>query len=108
LLIKFTLTSCFLHKLTLEHIFTVSVYKYNCHVNLLLLSLIYYSFLNTASPQKRSLICNELPSIHPSIYLSIMHYSTWKDDVETFKSYWLHENILGRLQEGRILLTEQV
>jgi hypothetical protein len=35
-----------------------------------------------------------------------MHYSTWKDDVETFKSYWLHENIVGRLQEGRILLTE--
>jgi hypothetical protein len=22
--------------------------------------------------------------------------------------WWLHENILGRLQEGRILLTEQV
>jgi hypothetical protein len=37
-----------------------------------------------------------------------MHYSTWKDDVETFKSYWLHKNILGLLQEGRILLTEQV
>jgi hypothetical protein len=37
-----------------------------------------------------------------------MHCSTWKDDVEKFKSYWLHENILGRLQEGRILLTEQV
>jgi hypothetical protein len=35
-----------------------------------------------------------------------MHYSTWKDDVETFKSYWLHKNIVGRLQEGRILLTE--
>jgi hypothetical protein len=37
-----------------------------------------------------------------------MNYSTWKDDVEKFKSYWLQENILGRLQEGRILLTEQV
>jgi hypothetical protein len=37
-----------------------------------------------------------------------MHYSTWKYDVETFKSYWLHENMLGRLQEERILLTEQV
>jgi hypothetical protein len=31
-----------------------------------------------------------------------MHYSTWKDDVETFKSYWLHKNTLGRLQEGRM------
>jgi hypothetical protein len=29
-------------------------------------------------------------SIYPSIY-----YSTWKDDVETFKSYWLHKNMLG-------------
>jgi hypothetical protein len=66
LLRKFTLPGCLLHKLTLLQILAISVHKYNCHVSLSLLSLIYCSFLITGSPLKRSLICNEL---YLSIYL---------------------------------------
>jgi hypothetical protein len=37
-----------------------------------------------------------------------MHHSLWQNDIETFTSYWLHRNILGNLQEGRIILNDRI
>jgi hypothetical protein len=36
-----------------------------------------------------------------------MHHSIWKHDVETFTNYWLHKDILGRIQDGKIVLNDQ-
>jgi hypothetical protein len=33
-----------------------------------------------------------------------LHHSIWQNDIEAFEHYWLHKNILGRIQEGRITL----
>jgi hypothetical protein len=35
-----------------------------------------------------------------------MHYSLWANDIDTFKSYWLHGNILGKIHDGKIILSE--
>jgi hypothetical protein len=36
-----------------------------------------------------------------------LHHSLWKNDIEAFTSYWLHRNILGKMQDGRIIDTER-
>ncbi|PNF28681.1 hypothetical protein B7P43_G07886 [Cryptotermes secundus] len=33
-----------------------------------------------------------------------MHHSIWKNDVKTFKNYWLHNDILGRITNGQIIV----
>jgi hypothetical protein len=35
-----------------------------------------------------------------------MQYSLWKNDMETFKDYWLHGNILEKIHDGKIILNE--
>jgi hypothetical protein len=37
-----------------------------------------------------------------------MHYNLWANDIDTFKSYWLHGNILGKIHDGkiRVILSE--
>jgi hypothetical protein len=37
-----------------------------------------------------------------------MHHSIWQHDIETFTSYLLHRNIVGKIQEGRIILNYQI
>jgi hypothetical protein len=36
-----------------------------------------------------------------------MHYSLWKNDMKPFKEYWLHGNILGKIQDGKIILNAE-
>jgi hypothetical protein len=36
-----------------------------------------------------------------------MHYSLWKNDMKTFTGYWLHGNIIGKIQNGKIILNEE-
>jgi hypothetical protein len=70
---------------------------------------IYKTYLATNNPHTKPPDYQRMLRIRLLFRLHLeMHYSTRIDDVEKFKSYWLHENILGRLQKGRILLTEQV
>jgi hypothetical protein len=37
-----------------------------------------------------------------------MHYSLWTSYMDTFRGYWLHRNILGKLYDGRNILKEQI
>jgi hypothetical protein len=37
-----------------------------------------------------------------------MHHSIWQHDIGTFTSYWIHRNILGKIQDGRIILNDQI
>jgi hypothetical protein len=37
---------------------------------------------------------------------AVMHYSLWENDIDTFKSCWLHGNILGKIHDGKIILNE--
>jgi hypothetical protein len=81
---------------------------HSCSTNCIYLS-IYKTYLATNNTHTKPPDYQRMLRIRLLFRLNLeMHYSTWKDDVEKFKSYWLHENILGQLQEGRILLTEQV
>jgi hypothetical protein len=34
-----------------------------------------------------------------------LHHSIWQNDIEAFEHYWLQKNILGRIQEGRLTLS---
>jgi hypothetical protein len=36
-----------------------------------------------------------------------MHYSLWKNDMKTFKTYWRHENNIRKIQDGKIILKEE-
>jgi hypothetical protein len=36
-----------------------------------------------------------------------MHYSLWKNDMKTFRDHWMHRNILGKIQDGKIILNEE-
>jgi hypothetical protein len=37
-----------------------------------------------------------------------MHHSLWQNDIETVTSYWLHRNILRKMEDGRIILSDQI
>jgi hypothetical protein len=37
-----------------------------------------------------------------------MHHSIWQHNIETFTGYWLHRHILGKIQEGRIVLNDHI
>jgi hypothetical protein len=37
-----------------------------------------------------------------------MHHSMWKNDMETFQTYWLHNSILGKISSGRIILNDNL
>jgi hypothetical protein len=37
-----------------------------------------------------------------------MHYSLWANDMDTFNSYWLHGNILGKIHDGKIILSDKI
>jgi hypothetical protein len=37
-----------------------------------------------------------------------MHHSIWQHNNEIFTGYWLHRNILGKIQEGRIVLSDHI
>jgi hypothetical protein len=37
-----------------------------------------------------------------------MHYSLWANDIDTLKSYWLHGNILGKIHDGKIILSDKI
>jgi hypothetical protein len=44
---------------------------------------------------------------HMRLYTE-MHCSLWASDMNTFKGYWLHGNILGKTHDGEIMLSEQI
>jgi hypothetical protein len=37
-----------------------------------------------------------------------MHHSLWQNDIETFTNYWLHRNVQGKMQDGKIILNDQI
>jgi hypothetical protein len=37
-----------------------------------------------------------------------MHHRIWQHDIETLTNYWLHRKILGKIQDGRIILNDQI
>jgi hypothetical protein len=37
-----------------------------------------------------------------------MHCSLWANDMDTFKGYWLHGNILGKIHDGKIVLSDEI
>jgi copper homeostasis protein CutC len=37
-----------------------------------------------------------------------MHYSLLANDMDTFKSYWLHGIILGKIHDGKIILSDKI
>jgi hypothetical protein len=37
-----------------------------------------------------------------------MHDSLWANDIDTFKSYWLNRNILGKIHDGKIILSDKI
>jgi exonuclease III len=37
-----------------------------------------------------------------------IHHSIWSNDMEHFRTYWLHANILGKQQDGKIVLNEEL
>jgi hypothetical protein len=37
-----------------------------------------------------------------------MHYSLWANDMDTYRGYWLHGNILGKIHDGKIILSDKI
>jgi hypothetical protein len=37
-----------------------------------------------------------------------MHQSLYKNEMENFQKYWMHNNILGKLQNDKIVLTQEI
>jgi hypothetical protein len=37
-----------------------------------------------------------------------LHHSIWNNDIETFSNYWLHNSILGKISNGRIILNDNL
>jgi hypothetical protein len=37
-----------------------------------------------------------------------MRCSLWANDIDTFGGYWLHGNILGKIHDGKIMLSDKI
>jgi hypothetical protein len=37
-----------------------------------------------------------------------MHQSLYRNEMENFKKYWMHNNILGKVQNDRIVLNQVI
>jgi hypothetical protein len=36
------------------------------------------------------------------------HHSIWKNDVERFSAFWLYRQILGKIDNGQLLLSDKL
>jgi hypothetical protein len=70
---------------------------------------IYKTYLATNSPHQQPPDYQRMFRMRLQYRLHLqMHHSIWQHDIETFTSYWLHRNILGKIQEGRIVLNDYI
>jgi hypothetical protein len=37
-----------------------------------------------------------------------MHQSLYRNEMENFQKYWMHNNILGKLQNDKIVLNQEI
>jgi hypothetical protein len=70
---------------------------------------IYKTYLETNSPHQQPPDYQSMFRMRLQYRLHLeMHHSAWQHDIEMFMIYWLHRNILGKIQDGRIIPKDQI